>query len=139
MNDASTPAEQTPKFDAQVAIAVVGAGLTLAVTMLQTDGPFNGWTSIVGTITLLILHAFDQPTTSFFRHAAFSAVWSLALLATIGVLINGWRLDLHDIQAFWVWLGIAVLCFLIRILDGRYRQAFLTWGRRLVAQRSQPK
>lgn len=80
--------EQPPqeKYDFQVALAIIGAGLANAITLLQINGPFTLWNTMVGVIILCILAAYrPAPTSRFTLNIAYAATWSITLLTTLGV------------------------------------------------------
>jgi hypothetical protein len=95
-----TPQENKPKresYDYQSALAIIGAGLANAITLLQINGPFTFWNMITGSIILLILSAFppappQEPSPiaprSLPLNLAYAAVWSISFLSTFGIVFN---------------------------------------------------
>jgi hypothetical protein len=60
-----------------------------AITAILAGGVFTLWTTMVGITLLLALHAYDTKADfSRAQSAAFSAVWALSVILTIGVLFN---------------------------------------------------
>jgi hypothetical protein len=109
----------------QVALAIIGAGIANAVTLLQIKDPFSLWNTMVGIILLCILHAY-APDSSAPRglNVAYAATWSFTLLTTCGVLFDaifgrfhpgygsGWfPLNGYDISFFVLWAIIFGLRF----------------------------
>lgn len=72
-----------------VALAIIGAGLTNAIVLLQINGPFTLWNTIVGIIILCILYAYaPAPTSSTRLNLAYATIWSFSFLSTVGVIFN---------------------------------------------------
>ncbi len=84
-------------YDFQSALAIIGAGLANAITLLQINGPLTLWNTIVGIIILLILQAYP-PAPSLdprpksprgpYLNLAYAAVWSISFLTTFGVVLS---------------------------------------------------
>jgi hypothetical protein len=81
--------QENKNYDFQVALAIIGAGLTNAITLLQINGPLTFWNTIVGIIILCILWAYiPAPTSRRSLNFAYAATWSITFLTTFGVVFN---------------------------------------------------
>jgi hypothetical protein len=100
-------------------IALVFAG---AVAIVEAPGRSTLVETLIGITMIVILLAFYKPVDEkWYENIAFSATFSLALLITLGILIDlvyygylqsrGWS---RDVPFFLFWLAISILSYLVR-------------------------
>src|SRR5215217_2149653 len=67
---------------------LMGIALAGVIALIVGEGPFDYWGTVIGCTLLLILVAYDTPTTSRRRQLAFAAVYALCLVLTFGFILN---------------------------------------------------
>jgi hypothetical protein len=70
-------------------LAIAGIAVAGGISVIVAEGAWTWWDVLLGTTLLLLLHAFDVPDEADAAiNVGFAAVWSLAALVAIGLLIN---------------------------------------------------
>jgi hypothetical protein len=88
-NDQQTTQQNQNSGRPETPFAIIGVGLANVIDLLQNGGRFNLLHTVAGAILLCILQIYvpESPSQGSLN-LAYSAIWSLAVLTTFGVVFN---------------------------------------------------